>query len=130
MVKEKTKMICIDCPIGCEINVTHDGKIVLEIDGNKCKKGIDYAETEITDPRRMVITTVRVRGGFHHLVPVRSTESVPKAKIFPILKKLRKVELKTPVCQKSPDIYLFQAKYVSSVVPRADFNLEVRWWIR
>ncbi len=97
MVKEKTKMICIDCPIGCEINVTHDGKIVLEIDGNKCKKGIDYTETEITDPRRVVITTVRVRGGFHHLVPVRSTEPVPKAKIFPVLKKLRKVELKTPV---------------------------------
>jgi len=97
MVKEKTKMICIDCPIGCEINVTHDGKIVLEIDGNKCKKAIDYAETEITDPRRMVITTVRVRGGFHHLVPVRSTEPVPKTKIFSILKKLRKVELKTPV---------------------------------
>ncbi len=97
MVKEKTKMICIDCPIGCEINVTHDGKIVLEIDGNKCKKGIDYTETEITDPRRMVITTVRVRGGFHHLVPVRSTEPVPKTKIFSILKKLRKVELKTPV---------------------------------
>lgn len=97
MVKEKTKMICIDCPIGCEINVTHDGKIVLEIDGNKCKKGIDYTETEITDPRRMVITTVRVRGGFHHLVPVRSTEPVSKTKIFSILKKLRKVELKTPV---------------------------------
>lgn len=97
MVKEKTKMICIDCPIGCEINVTHDGKIVLEIDGNKCKKGINYTETEITDPRRMVITTVRVRGGFHHLVPVRSTEPVPKTKIFSILKKLRKVELKTPV---------------------------------
>lgn len=97
MVKEKTKMICIDCPIGCEINVTHDGKILLEIDGNKCKKGIDYTETEITDPRRMVITTVRVRGGFHHLVPVRSTEPVPKTKIFSILKKLRKVELKTPV---------------------------------
>lgn len=97
MVKEKTKMICIDCPIGCEINVTHDGKIVLEIDGNKCKKGIDYTETEITDPRRVVITTVRVRGGFHHLVPVRSTEPVPKTKIFSILKKLRKVELKTPV---------------------------------
>lgn len=97
MVKEKTKMICIDCPIGCEINVTHDGKIVLEIDGNKCKKGIDYTETEITDPRRMVITTVRVRGGFHHLVPVRSTEPVSKTKIFSILKKLRKVELKMPV---------------------------------
>ena len=97
MVKEKTKLICIACPIGCEINVTHDGKTVLEVDGNKCKEGIDYTETEITDPQRMVITTVRARGGFQPLVPVRSTEPVPKAKIFTILKKLRKVELKTPV---------------------------------
>jgi len=97
MVEETSKLICIACPVGCELKVTHDGKAVLEVDGHKCKKGIDYAETEITDPRRVVITTVRVKGGFHPLVPVRSTEPVPKAKFFPILRRLREVELEAPV---------------------------------
>ena len=97
MVKEKTKLICIACPIGCEINVTHDGKIVLEVSGNKCKKGIDYAETEIADPKRIIVTTVRVVKGLHRLVPVRSTEAIPKNKIFKVLDKLCKIELDAPV---------------------------------
>lgn len=97
MVKEKTKLICIDCPVGCEINVTYDGKTVLEVDGNKCKKGINYAETEIVDPKRMIVTTVRVVKGLHRLVPVRSTEAIPKNKIFKVLDKLCKIELDAPV---------------------------------
>jgi CxxC motif-containing protein len=97
MAAETTKLICITCPVGCELTVTHEGREVLEVEGNQCKLGIEYAEQEISDPRRMIITTVRVKGGFHPLVPVRSAKSVPKEKIFPILKELRKVELEAPV---------------------------------
>jgi CxxC motif-containing protein len=97
MAVETTKLICITCPVGCELTVTHEGKEVLEVEGNQCKLGIEYASQEIFAPRRMIITTVRVKGGFHPLVPVRSAESVPKEKIFPILKELRKVELEAPV---------------------------------
>jgi len=97
MAVETTKLICITCPVGCELTVTHEGKKVLEVEGNQCKLGIEYAKQEISEPRRMIITTVRVRGGFHPLVPVRSAEPVPKEKIFPILKELRKVELEAPI---------------------------------
>ncbi len=97
MAEETTKLICITCPVGCELTVTHEGKKVLKVEGNQCKLGIEYAEQEISEPRRMIITTVRVKGGFHSLVPVRSAEPVPKEKIFPILKELRKVELEAPV---------------------------------
>jgi len=97
MAEETTKLICITCPVGCELTVTHEGKKVLKVEGNQCKLGIEYAKQEISEPRRMIITTVRVKGGFHPLVPVRSVEPVPKEKIFPILKELRKVELEAPV---------------------------------
>jgi len=97
MSVETTKLICITCPVGCELTVTHEGKEMLEVEGNRCKLGVEYAGQEISAPRRMVITTVRVKGGLHPLVPVRSAESVPKEKIFPILKELRKVELEAPV---------------------------------
>ena len=97
MAEEVTKLICITCPVGCELTVTREGKEGLEVEGNQCKLGVEYAEQEISDPRRMIITTVRVKGGFHPLVPVRSAEPVPKEKIFPILKELRKVELEAPV---------------------------------
>ena len=97
MTEEVTKLVCITCPVGCELRVTHEGKKVLEVEGHQCKRGVEYTEQEIADPRRVVITTVRVKGGFHPLVPVRSTEPVPKAKIFPILRRLREMELEAPV---------------------------------
>jgi len=97
MTVEKTNMICINCPVGCEMTVTHDGPEVIEIEGNTCRQGIDYVKQELSNPTRTVLTTVRVRNGRHPLVPVRSKSPVPKKTIFPILEKLRDVELEAPV---------------------------------
>lgn len=97
MAEQMTKMICITCPVGCALEVTHEGTTVIDVTGNACKKGIAYAEGELTDPRRMVATTVKVRGGLHPLVPVYTAAPVPKPKIFDLLAALRKVELAAPV---------------------------------
>ncbi|MCL0049274.1 DUF1667 domain-containing protein [Dehalococcoidia bacterium] len=97
MAEELTRMICITCPVGCLLKVTHEGKTIIKVEGHECKKGIDYAERELTDPRRMVFTVVRVRNGFHPVVPVRFTKPVPKAAIFKVLEVLREVELEAPV---------------------------------
>lgn len=98
-MEEIKKLICISCPKGCTLDVTVDGKTVLKVDGESCKQGIDYAEGEITDPRRMIASTVRVKNGFHPLVPVYSLEPVPKPMIQDVLKKIREVELMAPVVQ-------------------------------
>ena len=74
-----------------------EGKTVLKVDGESCKQGIDYAKREITDPRRMIASTVRVRNGFHPLVPVYTSMPIPKKGIQTVLKELRKVELTAPV---------------------------------
>lgn len=97
MAEEVTKMICITCPVGCTLEVTHEGKTLIKVDGNQCKKGIEYAENELTDPRRMVPTTVKVRGGVHPLVPVCTAAPFPKPRVFDLLAELRKVELQAPV---------------------------------
>ena len=96
-MEETTKMICISCPKGCSLEVTHDGSALIKVDGESCKQGVDYAEREISDPRRMVASTVRVKNGFHPLVPVYTFAPVPKAMIQNVLKELRKVELPAPV---------------------------------
>jgi CxxC motif-containing protein len=97
MAEEITKMICITCPVGCALKVTHEGKTIVNLEGHACKKGIEYAEVELTDPRRMVTTTVKVRGGVHLLVPVYTAAPIPKPFIFNLLAELRKVELQAPV---------------------------------
>ncbi len=91
------KMICITCPMGCGLTVTHKGATLLSVNGNTCKRGLKFAEAELTDPRRMVATTVRVRGGIHPLVPVYTEEPFPKPRIFELLREIRQVEIEAPV---------------------------------
>lgn len=96
-MEETKKLICISCPQGCALDVTVDGNIVLKVDGASCKQGIDYAEREITDPRRMIASTVRVKNGLHPLVPVYTQAPIPKGMIKKVLVELREVELRAPV---------------------------------
>jgi len=97
MAEETTKLICITCPVGCALDVTHDGETILNVDGNTCKRGIDYAKQELTDPRRMVTTTVRVKGGLHPLLPVYTSAPIPKPRVFDLLREIRQVEVEAPV---------------------------------
>ena len=97
MAEETSEMICITCPVGCALRVTHDGRRVIHVEGHGCKRGIEYADKELSDPRRMVATTVVVRGGVHPLVPVYTAGPIPKHLIFGLLAELRRVELEAPV---------------------------------
>jgi CxxC motif-containing protein len=94
---EKRRLICISCPVGCELDVTLDEGKIVDVEGNSCKLGLDYAEQEIFDPRRMVASTVRVKNGFHPLVPVYTEKPIPKPKIFEVLAQLRDIELEAPI---------------------------------
>jgi len=91
------KIICITCPMGCNLTVTHEGASVLRVNGNACKRGLKFADGELTDPRRMVATTVRVKGGIHPMVPVYTEEPFPKPRIFELLDEIRQVEIEAPV---------------------------------
>jgi CxxC motif-containing protein len=97
MPLEETELICITCPMGCTLNVTHDGDAVVDVEGATCKRGEDYAEEELTDPRRMVTTTVKVAGGLHPLLPVYTSAPIPKARIFDLLQLIREAEVEAPV---------------------------------
>ena len=94
---EKRKLICISCPVGCELTVTIDEDKIVEVEDNACKLGLEYAEQEIFDPRRMVASTVKVKNGYHPLVPVYTEHPIPKPMIKDILVEIRKVEIEAPV---------------------------------
>jgi CxxC motif-containing protein len=94
---ETSELICVTCPMGCRLEVTHAGRAVIGIEGNVCKRGEAYAAAELADPRRMVATTVQVLGGVHPLVPVYTTAPIPKPRIFDLLAELRAVVLRAPI---------------------------------
>lgn len=90
------KIICITCPKGCTLDVTREGQTVIKVSAG-CKRGKEYVQRELTDPRRMVATTVRVRGGVHPLLPVATAAPFPKPRIFELMDALRALELPAPV---------------------------------
>lgn len=85
------------CPMGCTIRATVDGRELIELRGQACKRGVAFVREELTSPKRMLTTTVRVRGGVLPLVPVRSSESLPKETLLAVAARLREVVLEAPV---------------------------------
>ncbi len=92
----ETKIICVACPKGCRLRINRQGETMVVSDQG-CKRGEQYAVQEITDPRRMVATTVRIQSNSHPLLPVYTSAPIPKGKIQPLLIQLRKINLKVPV---------------------------------
>jgi len=70
---------------------------IVSISGNSCPRGEEYAKIEMTNPRRVFASTVRVEGGALPVCPVRSKEPVPKDKIFEITKAVARVTVKAPL---------------------------------
>ena len=52
---------CINCPVGCRMEVTHEGETVLSVKGNTCKRGDAYARQECVAPLRMVTAVAPVQ---------------------------------------------------------------------
>lgn len=94
---ETDKVICITCPKGCRLDVTREGDTILKVDNCGCKRGEEYVKAELIDPRRMVATTVKIKGGVHPLLPVYTAKPFPKPRIRELLGALQQVELQTPV---------------------------------
>ena len=94
---EQRQLTCIGCPMGCPITVTMDKGAILSIEGFTCKRGETYARKEVTNPTRIVTTTVRVEGGAAPMVSVKTAQDIPKGKIFDCAAALRDVRVKAPV---------------------------------
>jgi len=96
-MKDKKVLICVTCPMGCSLDATLEDGQVVAVEGQGCKRGLAYARDEITNPRRVLTTTVRVQAGRHPLLPVYTDGPFPKAQIFALLDELRQVTVSAPV---------------------------------
>ncbi len=97
MSKMRTfEVTCIVCPVGCRATVTiTDGDVKVE--GVECPRGREYVLKEITEPTRDFFTTVPVRDGRVPVIPVRSTQPVPKDRILDCAKEAAKMTLEAPI---------------------------------
>jgi len=93
----KKELICIVCPLGCLLKVEYQRQPnkIIKISGNKCKRGIKYAEKEIFSPSRVLTTTVRTLS--NRVLPVRSVNEIPKHKIKYIIEELSRIIIKRDI---------------------------------
>ena len=90
-------MTCVACPLGCSLKVEYEGTNVISVTGNTCKRGAAYGASEIVNPERSLTSTVKVVGGVHPVVPVKSAGPVPKTKMFDCMKEINEACVEAPV---------------------------------
>ena len=92
----KTELTCIVCPMGCHLNVEKLEER-YKVEGNTCKRGEKYAVQELTNPTRVITTTVKLENSYLQLLPVKTEDPIPKAMIFEIMKEIDKIIVNAPV---------------------------------
>ncbi len=90
-----TELICITCPRGCHLTVDEDNN--YEVTGNACPRGKTYGYNEVTNPQRVVTSTVCTNSKTEPRCPVKTNGTIPKAKMFEAMRMLDDIELKVPI---------------------------------
>ena len=89
------ELICIVCPKGCHLKVDEENG--YSVTGNSCPRGAEYGKIELTNPTRVITSTVAVRGGDYPRCPVKTSKPIPKGLIFEAMKTLDDLVLDAPI---------------------------------
>ena len=90
------KIVCINCPKGCELDVDRAADGSVEVKGHGCPRGLAYGRAEFENPTRMVTGLVRV-AGVRKPLPVKTKTAIPKGKIDAVLFALHQTTVQLPV---------------------------------
>ena len=70
---------------------------IVTIEGATCKKGKEYVNQELTNPKRNISSSVKVINGDLEIVSVRLNGSIPKDKIFEVMDEIKNITVDAPV---------------------------------
>ena len=87
------ELTCIVCPRGCRLTIDDD----LNVTGNSCPRGAIYAKDELTNPKRMITSIVRVNNRENCVASVKTSTSIPKGMIFEVMEEINKVRVDATV---------------------------------
>ncbi|MBQ9549752.1 MAG: DUF1667 domain-containing protein [Lachnospiraceae bacterium] len=90
------ELTCIGCPMGCLITVQMEKGEVISVEGNTCQKGDIYARKEVTNPTRIVTSTVVIKDGDKPRLSVKTKNDIPKDKIFEVMKDIDAADVTAP----------------------------------
>jgi len=82
------RLVCIVCPNGCHLEIDERTK---EVTGNRCPRGIAFAQSELINPQRTLTTSVRTSVRGYPVVSVRTSGEIPKGAVADIIRALKKI---------------------------------------
>lgn len=91
-----SKIVCITCPRGCTMQVAGSGDDI-QVTGNFCKRGEDFAKAELTNPMRTICSTVRTVFADAPVLPCRVSADIPKDRIFDVMEEINKAVVDKPL---------------------------------
>lgn len=94
---EKRQMTCINCPLGCQLEVEFDNQAILRITGYRCQRGIEYAKKELLSPTRTITSVVPVLNGDVPMVSVKTERDIPKNKITECMLAMKNIRVEAPI---------------------------------
>lgn len=81
------ELTCIICPNGCRLLIDDD----LNVTGNLCIRGKDFAINEIKDPRRTVTSTCKTAFKEVPVVAVKTDGEIRKDDILKVIEEINKI---------------------------------------
>lgn len=89
------ELVCIVCPKGCRLTVSGEGE--LTVTGNSCPRGVDYGIKEVTSPTRVITSTVKIEGGIHNRLPVKTSGDIPKGMMGQCMEVINSITVQAPI---------------------------------
>jgi CxxC motif-containing protein len=97
MMTEAKEYTCIGCPIGCPLQLEHEGSVIKEVFGYECDRGAKYARQEFTDPRRSMSTTVAISDAIWQRLPIKVSGAIHKDQVLEAARKIHELRIEAPV---------------------------------
>lgn len=92
---------CVVCPNGCTVNIVFEEgspNKFITASGQKCPRGLTWAQQEIVDPMRSFSTSVLVKNGEFIECSVRITKPIQLKKVFAVMEEIKKLNPQAPLC--------------------------------
>lgn len=95
--KNAIKVCCTTCPKECVVTVFLEDGLLVNVEGQGCKRGEKFAQKEIITPERTLTSTVMVEcGGKLLLLPVKTAAPIPKKEMALAMNTIRQTKLTGP----------------------------------
>ncbi len=118
MEKQIQEMVCITCPMGCRMELEIENGEMKAVQHNSCKRGIEYAQQEYYDPKRMVTATATVTGRVLKRVPVRTSQPISVKHIHDLLHAIYALIISEPLPVETAVIENFAGTGVNVITTR------------